>query len=193
MKEFKLRAAVPKATILNRPLLLGLAAVVTFVLLWALMAAFQSSSKNNKVQIPSGRSTGKVSPLLNSLPKNYQDVNAIKKYLSDDQIIPPEVTEELNKMRAQQAALEAELAKSRANSADDGTKGDLFFSGEKPPAALLEDPTKTDRNNPAAGYGSSPRTAQDMQLQKGNFVQAVATQGDVYNKFQMIKPVSPHE
>jgi type IV secretory pathway VirB10-like protein len=192
MKEFKLRGAVPKATILNRPLLLVLAAVVTMLLLWALMVAFEPSAKKNKVQIPTGRSTGSVSPLLKSLPNSYQDVNAIKKYLSDDQMVPQAITEELNKMRAQQATLEAALAKSRANLADDGV-GDLFFSGEKPSSALLEDAAKSDRNSLMNGYATAPRTQQDMQLQKGNFVQAVATQGDVYNKFQMIKPVSPHE
>ena len=124
-------------------------------------------------------------------------MNGIKKYLSSDDSISPEVTTELNKLRAEEAKLQAELAALHNhpdNPTDPGTeaaiKSDLFFSAAKPTPAELN------KNNPNAypnNMVNTPYTQQNMQTQKNNFLQNTQTQGDVYNQYNMITPKSPYE
>ena len=82
MFSFKIREDAPKSARLNRPLLMTLAAVVVFLILWAIVAAFQTphTSARKSSFFNEGRvsSTPPLSPVLAELPKNYQDINAIK-------------------------------------------------------------------------------------------------------------------
>ncbi len=210
--ELKLRGVVPKVAALNRPLLICVAALVAFILLWLLIDAFKAPTGD---KAPRNFFGGKpsnveaVSPLLNQLPQNYQDVNSIRKYMDQSQVLPPEVTQELNSLRAQESALQTELSQLKSHGTTDtaargdsmdgdvqaARKSDLFFSSGKPPANLFDDASKTNRNN-VTTYNSAantPYAQQNMQTQKSNFVDATATQGDVYNHYTMIKPASPYE
>ena len=199
MKKFNIRAPQPKATTLNRPLLIVAAAIVAIIILWALITAFEPASQSKSKMLSMNQNTNNApSPILNSLPKNYQDVNGIRKYLNNDQSPSPEITAELNKLRTEESTLQAELMKLRDHSDTDqdpgraaAIKSDLFFSSEKPPQT---DPNK---NNPNSAYPSgsvnTPYTQQNMQSQKNSFLQATESQGDVYNKYNMITPKSPYE
>jgi len=205
MKDFNLRAEPNKISQLNRPLLLTLSAVVFFLLCWALISALESPKPSNKtLNAINGRSSNPpISPVLAELPKNYQDVNGIKKYLSQDQTLPPAVSDELNRLRTQQAALQAQLAqmqsggdKSSASSLD-ARKSDLFFAAGKPPASTTDDSAAAKaaaaaRLNNLAN-ASNPYNQQNMQGQKKDFLADTTNQGDIYNHYKMITPISPYE
>ena len=207
--DFKLRASLPKVMALNRPLLIGVAAVVSFFLLWFIVLAFKSPAQhNNKSGLTLGNTSAVgVSPILNELPKNYQDVNAIKKYTESDPIIPPAVTQELENLRAQESAMQAQLAQlqshpassSPSSSSLDGDtqsarKSDLFFSSAKPASSVFPDESKNSQNtNNNNILPSTAYTQQNMQGQKMNFMDSTDNQGDIYNHYSMVKPISPNE
>lgn len=200
MKDFNIRPAKPKATTLNRPVLIVTAAIIVLIVLWAFITALEpdKQAKDKALRMSNQNTNATPSALLNSLPQSYQDVNGIRKYLNTDQSLPPEVTAELNKLRSEEAALQAQLSQMNNHSSganDPGReaaiKSDLFFSSEKPPQT---DPNKNNANNNYANsLLNTAYVQQNMQTQKNSFLQTTQTQGDVYNQFNMIKPKSPYE
>ncbi|MCD6048374.1 MAG: conjugation TrbI family protein [Gammaproteobacteria bacterium] len=208
MSEFKIREALPhKVAHLNRPLLLGIGGLILIVLLWSLLSAFdkpKSASKNSA--IPSGNQSNIApSPILQDLPKDYSDVNNIKKFTNAAPEIPPEVSQELTQLRSQQSMLETQLAEMRAKQAKpmpaadntispEAVKSDLFFSSTKPPSSDMTDASHKDVNNLYNNMvPNTPYAQQNMQGQKMGFLQNTATAGDVYNHYQMVQPISPYE
>jgi type IV secretion system protein VirB10 len=209
MSEFKIREALPhKIAHLNRPLLLGIGGIIFIVLLWSLLSAFdkpKGASKNSA--IPTGNQSNIApSPILQDLPKDYSDVNNIKKFTNSTPEMPPEVSQELTQLRSQQSMLEAQLAEMRAKQtrptpvtdntiSPEAVKSDLFFSSTKPPSNdLTADASRKDGNSLYNNMvPNTPYAQQNMQGQKISFLQNTATGGDVYNHYQMIQPASPYE
>ena len=200
MKNFSIRQPEPKATTLNRPLLIVAGAIVVLIILWAFITALEPTEqvKDKTLSMSNQNTQVAPSPLLNNLPKNYQDVNAIRKYLSNEDALSPEVSAELNKLRAEEAKLQAELSAMQNhpdNPTDPGReaaiKSDLFFAAAKPTQADLNN--KNAQNPYPNSMINTPYTQQNMQTQKSNFLQSTQTQGDVYNQYNMITPKSPYE
>lgn len=207
MSGFKIRENLPKATVLNRSLLIGIGALVAFFVLWAIVSAFQTPTRSSvKKSFLNNGSTSNipVSPLLSQLPKNYQDVNGIKKYVTPTDTIPPEVSQELSSLRSQEAAMQAKLAQLQSHPAataapvsageDAAIKSDLFFSSSKPASNLFDSDNAKKQNQATFGNNlNTPYAQQNMQAQKMGFMQDTGSPGDVYNKYDMIKPASPYE
>lgn len=212
MKQpFKIRANVQKVTMLNKPLLLTLAAVIVFILLWSISSAFKTNKPiQNKspslLEHNMRASDNTVSPLIAQLPQNYQDVNGIKKYLNPQSPLPPEVVQQLSDLRSQTAMLQEQLQDLQSHPAappvpvvDQDTmsarKSSLFFSAGAPPSNAFDqdNSTKSSTVNNAYTPPGTTYDQQNMQNQKINFVQDTSNSGDIYNHYSMVKPASPYE
>lgn len=208
MTNLKIRERLPhKIVRLNRPLLFAMGGIILVILLWSLLSAFDTSNNNAKrSNIPAGNSSNTVpSALLQNLPKDYSDVQGIKKFTNPTPDIPPEVSQELSQLRSQQSMLQAQLADLQSHPVKpaspseenqdsvEARKSDLFFSSTKPPSDDLN--VKKENNNLMNNnlYPNTPYAQQNMQGQKANFLQDTNSQGDIYNHYQMVTPMSPYE
>ncbi len=194
-----------KAVTLNRPLVIGVSALIACLILWSLISAFEPRHDASKAaETGEVHPATAVSPMLAELPKNYQDVNGIKKFLTTS-AIPSEVSQELNQLRSQESSLQSQLAQlqthpatpaSNASSTQDSLearKSDLFFQAGKPPSSLFDQNAANKSNTNGMGQVNTPYAQQNMQAQKVGFLTDTDSQGDVYNHYQMIKPLSPYE
>ena len=210
--SFKIRGTPPKATILNRPLLITLGAVVLFILFWSLISAFKATpSSQGKTLLANDHPHSdnmSISPIIAQLPQNYQDVAGVKKYLNPEPPISLEVSQELSNLRSQQSSLEAQLAAMNARpqavpsqpaydpNMAEAQKSALFFSSTTPSSSLFDSSNDKKNANTTNNTYNAPGTnydQQNMQGQKLNFLQNDADQGDIYNHYTMVKPNSPYE
>lgn len=212
-QPLKVRADTPKATVLNRPLLIVLAAILIFMLLWTLLSAFKTPKPVKSKNLFSDftqQSNKPISALIAELPQSYQDVGTIKKYLNTTPPIPPEVSQELSDLRSQQATLQAQLAQMQSHPAPavapapvidpnlaEARKSSLFFSGAAPASNLFSEDGKNSLSNSTVNnsytQNNTPYDQQNMQNQKIGFLQDNSEQGDIYNHYSMVKPISPDE
>lgn len=217
-KKLALRIKPVISAQINKPVIitavLFLAVLVALILFSAFSTSQRSSSK--KISLPAGQVfKPAISPLLKSLPKSYADTETIKKYLDTTpkiSVIPPEVQQEIELLKQQQELLQQRLSNpSTDNNSPHPQNEDivqiqqaknsgLFFPGVAPPEmkpVADEEKSQTDSSTTATNQNISDKQTsyeqQNMQAQKINFMKPSDEDDDIYNKHNLVKPISPYE
>jgi len=123
-KPLHLRATLPKAAGLNKPVALITMAIVVLVIVFSILNAFRvASPKKTGVNTTEISTLEKVEPqnlatineMMSSLPNSYQETNKIQHFqvslpVANSQNIPDSVQQELKTLREQQITLEQRLS-----------------------------------------------------------------------------------
>lgn len=208
--KFSLRSNLPHVTQLNRPLIIGVLGIVVFLVILAVLSAFDNETpKNTKAGIPEQVKNTETVPneALKNLPENYQDITAIKRFQAQNFVIPPEVKQELDNLKQQQMELQARLAGGAANNFANNAQNQqakssgIFFIG----AAPTQEDFNANRNalnqandkNAKANNSGENQTAyqkQNDQQSKIDFLKSSdEDDSDIYNPHSVTGMLSKYE
>lgn len=209
--KINLKPELPHVTQLNRPMIIGVLGVVVFLIILAIISAFNTGApKAIKASLPNEvKNTDVVaSDSLKDLPQNYQDINAIKKFQAQSFTIPPVIQQELDTLRQQQIALQAKLSSSNgsnnlggANNAQNqqAKSSGIFFVGAAPTQEDLN--AKNALNQQTDKNGKKTTDAEKTAYEKQNNVQGKMDflkssdedDTDIYNPHEITGMLSKYE
>jgi len=224
-KSFTIRVKPQGIIRIKRSLVFALAMIGILVFGWVIFTVFRMPNVKTKKSannlIIHGRDTKNVmatnhdaNNILKQLPKNYADVDAVKKYLtgsSPKSIIAPEVEQELSDLKHHQTFLQQRIAgllqhqtqqqqSANMQKAKQAKSSGLFFAGVTPPQKHRIMGLQKDKQQSQAITQKSSEcdkqsayNQQNMQSQKLSFLQSSPKDEDVYDKHPLLKPVSPYE
>jgi type IV secretory pathway VirB10-like protein len=225
-KNSLLYTELPKLMQLNKPLVIIAISIIVFVLLFAVISSFNTTKltkKPNKNATLSSPQNIELSPMLNSLPENYQDIANIKKFNSHGQDTNLETLQkELDSLKAEHELLEKQLtmlSKDKSNALSDNMpakNSSLFFGnlGPEQENTLLGNKSSTDNSPPT--NTSSPFASNSTSHNQNTVVPLTKTQStyfkqqafnshklavakatdsaeDIYDLHNVVTPVSPYE
>lgn len=116
-KKFKLRIIPNLPQEMNKPLVIVIAAFLCFIVVFAIISAFnagtstsQRTTKEQRVEAKTDQ--GEMNSALKELPQNYQDVSGLEKYSSGakNKEALASLKQELDRIRSQDETLQQELA-----------------------------------------------------------------------------------
>lgn len=221
--RFALEGKLPHITQLNRTTIIGISAVVLIVVVLLLFSALSSAPQTVANKAPSSALAAgavKGSTAANpaaQLPNSYEDASAINQLLNRNQpstVIPPQVTQELANMQAQQVQLQAEIAqlKSQPQTPQNNTNmsvnnspltqeamtSAIFFAGGAPTPVPTQTTAQLNaqaqaeadaKNQAAKNAANGSYQQQNMQDQKLAFLSSKPSK-DIYNDNGVQYPVS---
>lgn len=119
--KMQLKAALPKALQVNKPIVLGIFAVVAFIIIFGVISAFNTSHsikpnvQNNGTSslAASADKAAAFSSSLKNLPQDYQDVAGIKRFTpeSGSNKLVAELQKDIDSLKQQDMALQQEVTK----------------------------------------------------------------------------------
>lgn len=208
--KLQLKPNLPNITQLNRPLIIGVLGVIAFLIILAIISAFNSGTpKSQKPVMPNEVKNVDTVPseTLKELPENYQDVNSIKKFQAQNFNLPPIVQQEIDALRQQQAELQAKLSIMKSpgtvsnNPQDQQAKSSgIFFIGGAPSQEDLNSAKNAANQNndknekKAEGNGQSAYEKQNNQKGKIDFLKSSDEDDtDIYNPHGITGMLSKYE
>jgi type IV secretion system protein VirB10 len=224
-KPFTIKVKPQGIVRINRGLVFTLVIIGILVFGWIIFTVFRiphvkaKKSANNAIMHNAGAkdvtaANHDTNNILKQLPKNYTDIDTVKKYLigsSSKNVTSPEVEQKLSDLKHHQAFLQQRVAdllqhqmlqKQSANMqrAKQAKSSGLFFAGVTPPRKQQITKPQKDKQQPQTITQKSPKcdkqsayNQQNMQSQKLAFLQSSPKTEDVYDKHPLLKPVSPYE
>lgn len=196
----KLRAKLPAAVKLNKPVVFSLVAALSVLVGFTLVEAFTSSNIPVHSEASKGVSA-KPAGELDALPTNYNDRSKIEKYFGAGDAISPAVKRALDQLHTEQQMLEARFAKKTSDmpsgpQAEQAMNSGLFFPGSAPETNSHTFPgSKEAADKEGKEGGDGPHTSdyqlQNMQVQKLKFLMNSDKEEDVYNPHKVIQPATP--
>lgn len=174
--KLQLKAALPKALQVNKPIVLGIFAVVAFIIIFGVISAFntshpaKSNAQNNGASslAASADKAAAFSSSLKNLPQDYQDVAGIKRFTpeSGNNKLVTELQKDIDSLKQQDMALQQEVAKLMQHPTAEPQANDpqsqqaksagIFFGGIAPGAA---DSSGVFKGAEAAAPGGSSASA----------------------------------
>jgi type IV secretory pathway VirB10-like protein len=119
--KLQLKATLPKALQVNKPIVIVLSALIAFIVIFSIISAFNVSQPNKTAEQRNGASTlgatvdktGAFSSSLKNLPEGYQDVAGIKRFASEGggNKLVTELQKDIESLKQQDATLQQEVAK----------------------------------------------------------------------------------
>lgn len=172
IKKFKLRNTPNLPQEINKPLVITIAAIVLFLILAAIISAFNVEKNAEKkpssaITLNAANKDTALNPALKDLPQDYQDVNALEKYNgfnSKNKNDIAELKQELENVKRQDEALQNQVLKltkqptekaQTPSSADSqqARSSSMFFSGVSAPQ---EQSGLSSSNTSSSGHISGP-------------------------------------
>lgn len=190
MNKSSLRQPAPKSIKINREMVILFIFIVAILFLWVLFLAFRRPVVPQPAIIKIQQEDIK-NPVLSALPDTYQDREKITLYQQSDaqQVLRKEIEDMKKILNAQRNEMNMQNGVNNQD-VQMARKSDLFFASTKPANEVRPG------NKVTAGQCANLEGAyneQNMQGQKNNFLQNKSQEGDIYNKYSLVKPVSPYE
>lgn len=224
-KPFTIRVKPQGIIRINRGLVFALIIIGILISGWIIFTVFQiptvkaKKSANNLIMQGSNTKDAitinhDANNVLKQLPKNYADVDAVKKYLtspSSKNVIPSEVEQELSDLKHHQTFLQQRIAdllqhhtqqqrSVNTQRTKQAKSSGLFFAGVTPPQKPRITESQKNKQQPQVITPKSSEcdkqsdyNQQNMQSQKLAFLQSSSKDEDVYDKHPLLKPISPYE
>lgn len=220
--SLKSQPNLPKVTRLNRPVIMLIAGVLFFLLIFAIVNSFVPRTKIKETATTNQTTEKAIAPIFKELPEGYNDVNAVKKYTSggaDKNITLLE--QELNTLKNQYGSLQQQLldnlqhtsqtSQQLHSSNDPARNSALFFSGSANDTPLFRSNESSAYSsltaNPAAANAANQEqlgapvtnqqaamfSRQRTEAQKLAVMKATDNPEDIYDLHNMVKPISPYE
>lgn len=223
-KPFAVRVKPQGIIRINRGLVFALAAICILGFGGIIFSVFQTPNvktkrstnnlimqhRDNKSAITASHNANDV---LKQLPKNYADIDKVKKYLagsSSKKVIPSEVEQELSNLKHHQTLLQQRIAgllqyqtqqyqSANMQRAKRAKSSGLFFAGAAPlqkqymmKSQQDKQPSQSTTQKSTEWDKQSAYNQQNMQAQKLAFLKPSKDE-DVYDKHPLLKPISPYE
>lgn len=166
----------PKASQVNKPIVMVMAAIIAAMILFAIITAFSTpkiATKSNSITITKIDKATAPAPAINNLPQDYQDAEAIKKYsanFQDQNLI--NLQKEMNQLKLEHEMMEQQLQNINRGSThgnrqnDDQAKtSNIFFSGVEPEkGAALNIKNTSDGSSPFARNSSARQDESSLDI-----------------------------
>lgn len=219
----ELRAKPKPAVQVNKTFVLVTAAVLIFILIWAISTAFTEADHKSKKTKELSADTSKplqISAAIKDIPENYNDMNAVAKYAGGLQNNNyTEMQKELQGLKAEHEMLEQQLlaitqAKPQVaaprevpQDSEQARSSSLFFSSissDQPsimgggmiqgmPTGQPGGPSSSQPQVPATPQQAAYFSQQNENAQKLAVIKAADNPEDIYDLHNMVTPASPYE
>jgi len=214
---------LPKTTHLNRPIIFSVIGVLLFLLIFAIVHAFDPGGKRIATTAITANQNAAttVAPIFKDLPRGYNDTTSVQKYIHGDaEKNLAAVEQELGSLRAQYSSLQQQVVNSlqrqsqapqHANSAEDnqartsgllfgGTAENLLSRGGVESTLPGVSPNQSTNSNQDPSLGAPVTEEQAAMLsrqrteaQKWAVIKAADNPEDIYDLHNIVKPISPYE